>query len=520
MQKRALLILLALLWIIPASACLAENDPALPASLRDLVVTDEASGMLRAAEGADVRLSQGGDVAARAQTGDPARLIVLQRENGRWTAVAENRSLLYGEWDVFMDDDRVFFLTQRWERGWTTVTVRLGQDGVWRFSSREIHELSTDDSPVYDYAKSVSWADETLTYESWDEDENDNIIAWLDPYAVPAGWMAEVLCVSNADEETLEALFPENWDYPGWPGSAALRKAAQELTPSYRWEGGSVYNGLQYLARRPDGEKVLVCAERNGAGWALTVSAPLPENSVYGVENFIDTIDTGTANCEVQRMPDGKWGVRVVYDWSLGDWASLGGYWISFRGLSDIALPQGSPDYVYGSHPWSDITAIDWRALPSDPSMLLQQIDTAGWATVNNPNPADRLHLREEPDRASASLGKYYNGAPVRVLETKGDWTYVDILGETGWMMSRYLAFGEQMKKVSSAMPVYDAGGSFQVSSAPGGAPDRLIATPWSLQILALVEKAPDGNSYWRVWDPMTDVTGYINTADIELPQG
>ena len=74
----------------------------------------------------------------------------------------------------------------------------------------------------------------------------------------------------------------------------------------------------------------------------------------------------------------------------------------------------------------------------------------AGFATVNNPNPADRLNLRTRPSSTATSLGKYYNGLTVEVLDgpTNG-WTHVRIGVLEGYMDSRYLTDGE----VASAMP-------------------------------------------------------------------
>lgn len=63
-----------------------------------------------------------------------------------------------------------------------------------------------------------------------------------------------------------------------------------------------------------------------------------------------------------------------------------------------------------------------------------------GYAVVNNPNPADRLNLREAPSQDAYSLGKYYNGVAVQVLETEGDWARVCVGGTVGYMMRRYLA--------------------------------------------------------------------------------
>lgn len=80
-------------------------------------------------------------------------------------------------------------------------------------------------------------------------------------------------------------------------------------------------------------------------------------------------------------------------------------------------------------------------------------------AYVNNPNMADRLHLRESPDAGSRSLGKYYNGTPVNVLERiDSSWVYVRIGGDpgclTGYMMSKYLTTKPGDAFVS-AMPLY-----------------------------------------------------------------
>ena len=86
----------------------------------------------------------------------------------------------------------------------------------------------------------------------------------------------------------------------------------------------------------------------------------------------------------------------------------------------------------------------------------MKQREGAVWAVVNNPNPADRLHLRTKPDRKSESLGKFYNRTPVRVLETRGEWVLVTVGGTgmmEGWMMKKYLAFGDAMADVACAFP-------------------------------------------------------------------
>ena len=78
-----------------------------------------------------------------------------------------------------------------------------------------------------------------------------------------------------------------------------------------------------------------------------------------------------------------------------------------------------------------------------------------GYAAVNNPNPADRLHLRTSPRTSAMSLGKYYNGVQVDVLEyLAGGWVKVRIGDTVGYMLGRYLAFGDERLNVRSAIPV------------------------------------------------------------------
>ena len=85
----------------------------------------------------------------------------------------------------------------------------------------------------------------------------------------------------------------------------------------------------------------------------------------------------------------------------------------------------------------------------------------AFWATVNNPNPADRLNLRAEPNATAVSYGKYFNGTPVLVLSgPENGWCRVQVgLGNgvcdiEGYMKSNYLAFGSQAVSVRDARPV------------------------------------------------------------------
>lgn len=80
------------------------------------------------------------------------------------------------------------------------------------------------------------------------------------------------------------------------------------------------------------------------------------------------------------------------------------------------------------------------------------------YAIVQNPNAADRLNLRAAPSRDAQSLGKYYNGVEVQILEDLNNgWVRVRIGHRgtaEGYMMKGYLQ-EDGMQTVKSAMPTY-----------------------------------------------------------------
>lgn len=116
-------------------------------------------------------------------------------------------------------------------------------------------------------------------------------------------------------------------------------------------------------------------------------------------------------------------------------------------------LPMRNDGAYYGDHPWQMIEEIDFAQVPSTMEAMLSTIDQSGYAVVNNPNPEDRLHLREQPRKDARSFGKFYNRTPVRVYAIEGEWAKVGIGSLTGYMMVKYLAFGEAMESVKCAFP-------------------------------------------------------------------
>lgn len=69
-------------------------------------------------------------------------------------------------------------------------------------------------------------------------------------------------------------------------------------------------------------------------------------------------------------------------------------------------------------------------------------------AIVAGPN-GETVNLREKASKDSGRIMKVPDGTPAEVLETKGAWSRVEVMGQTGWMMSEYL-------KTDEAGEVYD----------------------------------------------------------------
>ncbi|MDO5300506.1 MAG: SH3 domain-containing protein [Clostridia bacterium] len=75
-------------------------------------------------------------------------------------------------------------------------------------------------------------------------------------------------------------------------------------------------------------------------------------------------------------------------------------------------------------------------------------------AVVDNPNSIDRLNLRTEPSQSAPTLGKYYSGTTVEVLGgDQNGWTKVRIDTLEGYMMTKYLVFGQDQYTVGYAIP-------------------------------------------------------------------
>ena len=132
-------------------------------------------------------------------------------------------------------------------------------------------------------------------------------------------------------------------------------------------------------------------------------------------------------------------------------------------------------------------------------------------AVVSNPNPQDRLNLREQPSEAAASLGKYYNGVVVQIDQyLQNGWVHVTIgNGEgiaQGYMSTQYLAFGQDAQTVVSAIPQYQSTSSqWSLRALPNDFGTELpirYASGVQVELLGFTDE------WWHM--RVGDCTGYI----------
>lgn len=216
--------------------------------------------------------------------------------------------------------------------------------------------------------------------------------------------------------------------------------------------------GLVLLVEDAAGDRRLqvIALNDDGTYRQSCLTAPLPPDTTLDLFHTTDgeinfSWDEQHAQAGYALGPDGEW--RLEWAWIPGEAGTLE-YSCRFWGFS--VWPQEENDGMFvGDLAQMVLDGADLAALPGTREALAAALNRDGWAVVRNPDPADRLHLRVQPDRSAESLGKFYNGTPLRVLGQEGDWTRVALGtdGPEGWMMTRYLAFGREMDEVEPVFP-------------------------------------------------------------------
>lgn len=206
---------------------------------------------------------------------------------------------------------------------------------------------------------------------------------------------------------------------------------------------------LLLLTEDETGKRLIEITQDENGVYAIRRSPVLPSDI------WLDTFHAGESDLLLDwNQQDHQAGFRRTFNgqWRLS-WLTCYGESEDLNcsfGLNTCTLIDTDTTKV-GTLPF-DPFADDLTALPSTLEELNARLDRTKLAVVCNPDPADRLHLRTKPSREANSLGKFWNGTPVRVLGERDGWCQVKIGTDgrlTGWMLKKYLVTGEKMDQVT-----------------------------------------------------------------------
>ena len=462
-------------------------------------------------------------ISAQTQWGDTAAVVlsentqhilcVAQKQGGLWTVTIDNPTALQQGsevpfllldtdtvllWHYYVGNDAFQYRAEKESDGWGAVSLQ--------------HLYMYDDNSVDEYSITYSQSDRggVISRTKRHLDENNNLLYETTDIPIPAKRLASYTRLANFDVDK----FPCDFHYiHDWTNPFVRQSAAEQLMPTYRFLGGTIKDdSFEFLMQKPNGDKVFIGVAYNEAdGWMLTESTPLPESTLYGHENFSTCLYFPRQMLfEVELFADGTWGVWYLYtmpqDGTEKEMIILGQNWIG-------ESRRPSDTRYFGAHPWNDITAINWSTLPMHLGDAVGLLDQNGWAVVNNPNPRDRLHLRTSPNKSAASLGKYYNGTAVQILENGKTWAKVSVYGVEGYMMKKYLVFGAEMNTVASATLGY-----YTVSYTAPMYKHPQDVTPFAtvsrndpyLCIIGII-----GEEWYHVWVVDSELSGYVRQSDL-----
>ena len=434
-------------------------------------------------------------------------LCLLEQTNGQWQITVDNPNALDQDAplpSLLLDSDQALYWSYSDYPSVTYSSLRE-TGGVWHMPTEEVISSAMEENTV----ELVFYQDGRIVHQWVLEDKEGNEKSRAADETFPAPWLEDMTTLQAFDLSRFPVL--GYTEYEGeWPDRPFIAQAAAALMPNYTFLSGSYVSGrLQFLMQKSDGSKIFVGVDEDEGPLRLTESTPLPQDVYYGVENFTNSLgwfDNVCVTLKKYSSGDKRWGVCSM------------GFGERFFGPRCVQSDGNYQLLYFGSHPWSDITKIDWTTLPKTLEEAADCMNGSGYAMVKNPNPADRLHLRTEPDKNAPSLGKYYTGTPVKVIRVQDDWVQVEVFGRQGWMMKKYLDFSEPYTIDLSILPAYD---DSQRSNRPVvyQKPDENAGTVewpswYGTYGIGILE---DG--WYHIWDPWTDESGFTKEAP-QMPQG
>ena len=454
MKKTACLLLL-LICLLPAA--LAEPG-AVPQEVLTLCAEAHPEDTVAAADGVD------GQYALVLTNGSQNRLCIAEREAGGYALTIDNSTALRQGAEIpelLMDTagDALFYTYRSGETVYTYHAEK--QNGAWGMVDVIVQESGDMSSTEY-----TAWVQDGTLYRSAAAMDAEDNTLWQNGYLpLPVAGLADRLTLAAFDISLLPV--GEFSDAPEEMVRAALslpEDAALERTLH------GPYLFAEYCA--PDGtRRVAACSYDEKAGYRTVSSQPLPEGwmlddfhswSEMNISNFVDI------TCAFAPDGSGAWTLSWVQN-------NSDVYFVFPHAI--VANDENANTMLYaGDLPDINLSTMNLSALPRTLGQALESLDSSSWRVVNNPVPTDRLRLRDAP--GGATLGRYYNGTPVQVLDDQGEWAHVRVGDTEGYMMTAYLAAGNQgviVEGVQLALRVDIPGGGAPIYARPDTASAQVL---------------------------------------------
>lgn len=442
MKRKLFALLFALLLTLAAAGT---GEDALPQAVVDLCAAAHPDGEIVSQSGwGDASRGQFA-VALRTEAGYV--LCVAEKDEGdaAYALTIDNDRVIPGGDTprLTMDTTDCLFISQTVGEKEQFTWYSDKWDGVWG-PVNIMYRYSRDDNTDVELYAGIAGGALILSSQRWDKNEN----ALSEP---------ESRMPVPVDEGYIERFGLATFDYRSVslysgevraePGLCAGLVGADETLADLAVQSDC----LLMLVDCADGTRRLRIADEGGG---LRQTGPVPQTML------MDTFHMGDGQLFLKAGNDDLFCFARTQDqgWYLSCMQAQNTFRITPLGIIDLEVPVSimtNDAMRYGTHPWSlEITQLDLMHMPASWAEAMAQLDTSGYALVNNPNPADRLHLRTKPDKGAASLGKFYNRTPVWVLSVEGEWAHVyvgGVRGLEGYMMTKYLAMGGDNPQVKCA---------------------------------------------------------------------
>ena len=422
-MKKHLCLFVLLLLALALPCALA--DATVPQEVLDLCATAHPGYTVAAADGAARQY------ALVLTNGSENRLCIAEREaGGDYALTIDNPTALRQGEDIpelLIDTagDVLFY------------TYHGGEDGQYEYAVYTYHAVKQDgtwgtvDVTVrYNNDEYAAWVQDGKLHRSIAYfDKDDNLLDQDIYLPLPLAGLDDQLTLAGFDI----SLLPTG-EYADPP--EAMLRAALNLPEDANLEAVShnMYLYAQYTAA--DGARyVAACSYDEQDGYRVSRSQPLPDG--WSLDDF-----HSGSSVIISNYTDATYAFALYCNsaWKLA-WVQTASE--IFHVFPNAIIPSDGSNILYaGDLPAFDLSTVALDDLPKSQAEAFAAMDSTNWRLVNNPIATDRLRLRDAP--GGKELGRYYNGTPVLVLGEEGEWSHVRIGHVEGYMMTAYLAPGDQ----------------------------------------------------------------------------